>query len=350
MGYRDKAQESATEAQNNTGGSGGDYDGIDLTGDEIWVRVHPGTFFTGVFPEDEGNPVIKFPAYDDDAQEVNAGGYLGLVMDDPQLIVDEDEGTEGTVILETNDDDSSDYRIYNPDVKGAEVIDGVGVEFDSGQGARIYKGDLVDEFPDQRVVLVVSGNGSQNIAKRLDVKGVNALYDYDEGQPNGGLIEYPLRDDEGNRVDVDGNPVEFQSRYARRPELKDSLYGTRIGLLMDWSSNMVNVDELDEDAREAFESRDGDSYYYSLFNIDAEEEITIDEDGEPDQYSYLEWRYDPDGADRIPEDQFEFVTGYVDEADDFSEDAIREAIQSNADEFDSEPEEDRIVEMIQERA
>jgi len=355
MALREQARQSATKSQNNSGSSGqsGDYDGIELTGEEEWVKVHPGTLLTGTLPdEDEGNPLLKLNAFDDEAAEINAEGNLGIVIDNPEVVIDEDEGTEGTVILETEDDDSSGYRIYNEDREGAELLDGVGVEFDAGQGARIYRGETVESLDVDRIVLTVSGGAVQNMAKRFDVNGGdNALYDYDEDQANNGLIEYPLTDDDGNSVDVEGNPVNFSWRYARAPELRPDLYGQEIAILMDWSSNMVDLDELDEDAREAFEARD-DSYYYTPFNMsEGGEEITPRTGGEPERVTYLEWRYDPEGSgDRIPEDQFEFVTGYVDEADDFDEESIREAIESNADEFESEPEEDRIVEMIQERA
>lgn len=352
MALREQARDSATEAQNrsNTGGSDNEYDGIDLTGDEFWVRLHPGTLLSGTLPEDEGNPLLKLNAYDDDAAEIDAHGNLGIVLDDPSLIVDEEEGTESTVVLETDENDSSDFRVYNPDTKGAEVIEDVGVEFDSGQGARINRGEIVDALPeDARIVVTVSGGGAQNVARRLDVVGESARYDYDAGEANDGLIEYPLYNDDGDAVDADGNPVNFSWRYARAPELKDELYGAEIALLMDWSSNMVNVDELDDDARERFEERDTDSYYYSVFNLDTGEEIEATTDGEPERYTWLEWRYDADSENRIPGDQFQFVTGYVDEADDFSEEAIREAVENNADEFDSEPETDRIVEMIQSR-
>lgn len=359
MGFAQKAKEKATENENNRGSSSsGDYDGIDLTGDEKQVRIHPGTFVTGVLPEDEGNPLIKYRPYDDDAQEVNAGGNLGIVLDDPEVVVDEEEGTEGTIILESQDeDDSWDYRLYNPDRHGTNVEEGYGVEFDAGQGNRLYKGDLVDELEGERIILVVSGGGAVNVAKRLDVKGgASALFDYDdeyEGFSNGGLIEYPLYrdiDDDGQdeRVDIDNNPVDFNYRYARRPELRPELYGQRIGVLMDWTSNMVDVNALDEDAAERFENRDGDSYYYSVFNIDAEEVIEETTEGEPEQSSYLEWRYDPDG--RLPDDQYEFVEGYLESDEDTDEETIRENIEANAENFEDEPEADRIVEMIQDRA
>jgi hypothetical protein len=360
MALTEKARETATENENNRGQSGS-YDGIDLTGEEAQVQVQPGAFVTGVVPEDEGNPIIRFNPYDDDAAEVNAGGNIGVVLDDPEVIVSADEGTEDTLILHNDDEDTYwDYRVYNTDRKGVNFEEGIGVEFDAGQGSRLYKGEVVDKIAEDRMLLTVSGGGAVSVAKALDVLGDrSALYDYDDEYPgpsNGGLIEYPLYDDDNNRVDIDGEEVDHSFRYARRPQLREELYGKRVGVLMDWWTNSVIYEELDDDGQDRYdaitEGDQNDSYYYTVFDIDAGEVLQPQDDGEYHS-SFLLWRYDPngeDGSDYLDDDQYEFVTGYVDEKDDFSEEAIRETVEENADNFDSEPNTDEIVRRIQDMA
>lgn len=363
MSFLDKAEEGAVESGNNDGdgGSGQDEDyGIDVDFDETpFIRAAPTTFPTGVFPEqDEGNPIIRFKN-----AEYNNGrldqGYLGLVVDEPEAVVDEDEGTASTVILETNDADSTDFRLFNEDDDETKVIDGMGVKF----GDRLYEGEFVDELPDTRSILTVSGASAKNVAKRLDSKGaVIADMDPEEGGTNGGLIEYKpseMREGDSNEV---------TSRYARDPELKGSLFGQRLGVFLARREELDNEDtgygdEHDDPDKASFAElvADGDRpergmYWYVVFDVDAEEEVEAeDTDTEVRGYTYLhdDWGgFDP-SVGGIPDDQWEFVEEYVEAAEsgdvDTDEENIRANINENSDEFNASPEVDSMVNAITNR-
>lgn len=361
MSFRDKAAQGAVDSRENNN-SGSDDDsredyGIDVDFDEVaFVRMSPTVFATGVMPDvDEGNPIIRFKNADYNEGRYDQG-YLGLVVDDPELIVDEEEGTEGTVVLETDENDSTDYRIFNNDDGQTKVIDGMGVKF----GDRLYEGEILDEIGEDRIILTVSGASSKNVAKRLDKKGlVAAGMDDETGEVNDGLIEYKpsdLRENDGN---------EITSRYARDPELKTSLHGERVGFFLARREELDDADtgygdehtDPDEASyRELVEDKDRferSMYWYVVFNIDAEEEVEMEEtDDTVYGYTFLheDWgQFDP-SAGRMPDDQWAFVENYVEEAEQGNvstdEETIRTNIENNAAEFDGSPDTDAMLSAI----
>lgn len=341
MSFKEKATEDVKQARESSNGNNErqqvEQIEVDMSA-TTFVHSAPTTIVTGTFPEDEGNPIIRFP----DAQH-NDGrldqGYLGLVLDDPEAVVDEDEGTDGTVILDV--EDSNEVRVFDENDKGTDVIDGVGVEYDSGQGSRLYRGDFVDSFEADRIILIVSGTASKNVAKKLDVNGaVNAEMAEDGSGTNGGLIEYP-----------NGEDTDVSSRYARNPELRAELFGAPVGLMV------ARREELDEDYAEMVD--EGERRAMKWFSVFADTGDGFDGlepvEGEPTGYSFLEWNWDTSaGGDYIPDEDFSFVMNYVEavESGDTTadEENIRANIEDHTDELSDDPNVDRMVEMIQERA
>ncbi|AGM11432.1 hypothetical protein M199_gp234 [Halogranum tailed virus 1] len=329
MGFKDSVTEEVKQARENSGSDEQEtLEQIEVDmGSTAFVHFHPTTILTGTFPEDEGNPIIRFP----DAQH-NEGrldqGYLGLVLDDPGVVADAEEGTEGTVIVDVAD--SNEVRVFNADDKGTDVLDGVGVEY----GDRLYKGEVVDSFDADRIIAVVSGTASTSVAKKLDVNGAeNAGMDEETGQVNGGLIEYP------NGADAD-----VSSRYARNPELREELYGTEVGVMV------ARREELDEEYAEMVENEERRAMkWFSVFADlgDGFEPLSPTE-GTPVGYSYLEWNFDPSvGSNRLPDEDYEFVQEYVEAGMPTDEDTIRTNIEDNGGSLSDDPNVDRMVELIQ---
>lgn len=325
---------------------------IEVDFDEVsWVKTHPTTFLEGDLPDhEEGNPIIRFrsPENNNDRKDQ---GYIGVVLDNPSVLVSEDEGTENTVVLETDDDDSTDYRIYNLDDKGTTEKD-FGVAFSGDNRA----GDKLDDFPDDvgRVIVTISSAAARNIARRLDVCGAEtAGMDTSTGLVNDGLIEYApdeVTDDQGR--DEDG----FRSRYARDPELREDMRGKRLGIFH------TRREEVDEDYAEDVENDERRSmYWFSVFDMEAGESIKPTDEGEPkvvyewDGSEYRnrtflrdEWgQYDPD-ATSLPEDQQAFVDAWLDADQSTDEEDIREALDAEDDDtFEDEVRHDQIVAAIQ---
>jgi hypothetical protein len=295
-----------------------------------FVHFQPTTAVTGAFPEDEGNPIIRFP----DAQH-NEGrldqGYLGLVLDEPAVSADADEGTENTVILDVAD--SNEIRVFNADDSQTDVLDGIGVEYSD----RLYKGDVVDEFPDDRIILVVSGSASKSVARTLDVNGAPLAGMDEDGQKNDGLIEYP-----------NGAEADVYSRYARNPELRDELYGAEVGLMV------VRREEFDEEYAELVESGERRAMKYFLVQGDTGDGTEVLEPvvGQPSDYSFLEWNWDPDGetttaGTTLPDADQEFVDGYRSSGMSTDRATIVANIQDNENALSGDTDEDTLVEMIQ---
>lgn len=350
MSFREKAAESSK----NSGTGQSDYEGIDVDMDEVgWVKMQPTTFLTGVFPEDEGNPIIRFAAPDNNDGRLDQG-YLGLVLDDPEIIVDDEEGTEGTVILDR--EGTSEYRLFNEDDRGTEVEesftktddgevvqDGHDVTYDAGQGERSYSGEIVEEIPEDRVILTIGGSASKGVAKSLDVKGALEADMGPEGDsPNGGLMEYMPEE-------MRSGDEKYTSRYARNnPELKPDLLGTRVGFFL------ARREEIDDDFAEQVEEGDRRSmYWWTVFNTETEEIIEPEvTDTEPEQYTYLEWRWDPEGGAGLPEEHYEYVSEYVEAAQqeggpDTDEETIRGHIEDDMETFDTEPDDDTVEQMVE---
>lgn len=370
--FRSQAAEDVQESRERNSNSGSDesesLDQINVDmGSVAFTHFHPTTIPTGVFPEDEGNPIIRFP--DEENNEHRHQGYLGLVLDDPDAIVDSEEGTENTVIVDV--EDSNEVRVFNEDDSGTTVDRDAGlVTYDPGQGERVYRGEFVDEFPVDRTILVVSGTAARSVAQKLDVNGAEiAGMDEETGQVNDGLIEYNPDDN-----------ADVRWRYARpRPELREELYGSRIGVLLTrreeiddentgfdrnlFDEESYEWDEEYEDGERVAHGNPNEASYAELvdaglrrsmkwFSVFADTgdgfEALEPTDGEPVADTWLEWSFDPDvGPDRLPDEDFEFVRQYLDAGLDTDEETIRTNIEQNRGDLSGEVDDDRIVERIQ---
>lgn len=355
MNYRDTvAQEvkEATTSENSAEQEREELEQIDVDlGDTPFVKFAPTTMPTFTFPDNEGNPIILFKnsqklaelgedAKNDDGRDLRllSTRYLGLVVDDIGAVTDEDEGFGETLILETDESDTTDFRIfdasdsetttdevYNADgeVEGVEVT----------HGGRTYKGQEVDEIPG-RSILVVDRTASTAVARTLDIcGGPPAGMDEDTGNVNGGLVEYFPND-----TDYPDN-----GRYARPfVELRPDLYGARVGIMVTRRS------EVDEDFAEAIADDDSrnDMLWYSVFDVETGESLERGEFGEPKSYTYLEENFDPT-AGHLPDEDWEFVQDYVQAGMPDDEETIIENIEDNADELSADPAVERIVALIQ---
>lgn len=371
--YLNKAKDGAVDSRKNDGGSSDrvDPEGLDVDFDEVaFIRAAPTTFTSGVLPEVEGenvpykNPIIRFKNADYNEGRLDQG-YLGFILEDAQSIVE--EGTEGTVILKTDEQDNTDIRLFNEDDDQTKIVDGMGVKF----GDRLYEGEFVDELPEGRVILTVSGASAKNVAKRVDKKGdLVAGMDEEDGGVNDGLIEYKPNDlREGGQ--------EITSRYARDPEPKTDLLGKRLGIMLarreelddedtGYAGEDTDFEDLGDDEhndsnkasyRELVEQNEARGmYWYVVFDMEAEVEVEEEvTDEEIDGYTWLdkEWgQFDP-SVGGIPDDQWEFVEEYVDAVGEgdvsADEDNIRANIEDAASEFDAAPEADSMVNAIRNR-
>jgi hypothetical protein len=308
---------------------------------------------TGTFPEDEGNPVIRFR--DEDNNGHAHQGYLGLVLDDLSIDTSEDGGFDmsDATIVETDDDDYTEYRAVNfGDDNTTEKFDGEAVNIDGDQ----YGIDDTMTEIDGRVILVVDRTAAVSVAKKLDVDGATAAgMDEETGQPNTGLIEYAPDD-----VDA-----EVSWRYARnQPELREELLGNEVTLLV---SRREEIDDdvtgyipegedepvLGEADDGSTHSNEGEASYAELvaadeargmmwYSVFADGEALEPVEGDATGYSYLEWRFDPT-AGHLPDDQWEFVQEY--QAQGLPQD--EETIISNVEENFEDANTGRIVRLIQ---
>lgn len=368
MNLRDKVSKNIQESRENSGD--GDYEELEQIevdmGEIPFIKASPTTLLTGTFPEDEGNPVIRF--WNEQNEGRKDQGYLGLVMDDIRVNTD-DDGTESTVVVH-DESDSTDYRVFNTDDGKTDLVDGVGIKIEQQGGQALYDGDVLqpDEFEVDRAIVVVSGAASTSVARRLDVKGATEA-DGGDGEfgTNGGLIEINPTDD-GPRT-----------RYARDPELKSSLYGTRVGLMLsrraevdDTPTGYVGAenDPAEYDAVlgtgddgsthnnayqasyaelvEAGERRD--MYWYSAFDMSGDEPEIVEQtaEEEPIDRPYLEWRErgEADAETGLSDEEQEFVEEYRESEKDTDEETILQNIEAVHESFDDEPDEEAIVEAL----
>jgi len=328
MNLRETVAEDVKESAQDDGQETLEQIEVDM-GSIPFVKFYPTTLIRGTFPEDEGNPIIRFPdaAHNDGRRDQ---GYLGLVFDD--LAIETGDGTgfdmDDATFVRTSDSDSTEYRAVNfTDDKTDEVFGGSGIDISGDK----YEVEERTTSIDGRTILVVDRAAAVSVARALDVNGATfAGMDEETGQPNGGLIEYAPDD-----VDADVN-----RRYARNPELRDELYGEEVGILVTRRSE-VDEDYAERVADVSDETRDM-MWYTPVHGDETLEPV----EGEPTGYSYLEWRFDPT-AGNLPDEDWEFVQEYIEAGAPTDEDTILENIEQNADELSDDPNTERMVGLIQ---
>jgi hypothetical protein len=382
MSFREQVTQEVREAAENSG-SGSNEEQETLEQIEVdmgsipFVKFYPTTLVSGTFPENEGNPIIRFPdAENNDGRRDQ--GYLGIVLDDLTILTDEDEGMENATFVETDADDSTEYRAVNfDDGDTTEKFSGEAVSIDGDQ----YGIEDTTTSIDGRAILVVDRTASLSVARKLDVNGgTYAGMDEETGDVNGGLVEYAFTGDNGENVDIDGNEVPVGSRYARNPELREGLLGGEVGFMVTRRSEadsgatgyLGRSGEAADGEPVVGEGEDGDTHtdpsratyeelveagerrdmmWYSVFDMetgDAIQPVTADdpEGAEPTGYSFLEWRFDPT-AGNLPDSDWEFVQEYIEAGLPTDEDTILQNIEDNAGELSDDPNTERIVGLIQ---
>lgn len=382
MTYRQKATEEVREAAENSGSDSGKerdtLEQIEVDMSSIpFVKFYPTTLVSGTFPEADGNPIIRFPdAENNDGRRDQ--GYLGLVLEDLTILTDEEEGMENAVFVETDADDSTEYRAVNFDDKNTtEKFGGSAVSIDGDQ----YGIEDTVTSIDGRAILVVDRTASVSVARKLDVNGGTfAGMDEETGDVNGGLIEYALTGDNGENVDIDGEEVPVGSRYARNPELRDGLLGEEVGFMVTRRSEadsgptgyLGRSGEANDGVPVVGQGEEGDTHtdpsratyeelvaagerrdmmWYSVFNMSTSETVqpVTDDDPEgrqPTGYSFLEWRFDPT-AGNLPDTDWEFVQEYIEAGLPTDEETIVTNIEDNVDELSDDPNTERMVGLIQ---
>ena len=370
MSFRDKVTEDVkAAAQDSEDEQEETLEQIEVDFSTIpFVKFYPTTMPVGTFPENEGNPIIRFPdrSNNDGRQDQ---GYLGLVMEDVSVLTDPDEGMDEATIIETGEDDSTEYRVVNFD--DDETVEKFGGDGVSISGDKYEVADTHEELPEDRAIVVVDRSASVSVARTLDVNGATyAGMDEETGQVNGGLIEYAPDD-----VDT-----EVGRRYARNPELREELYGAEVGIMVtrrseadaggtgytgrngQHSEPVVGFGEDEtthsNPGRATFEELteavvDGeperrDMMWYTTFDMETGETIEPTE-GEPIGYSYLEWRFDP-SAGNLPESDWEFVQEYIEAGAPTDEETILANIEDNEDSLSDDPNTERMVRLIQNEA
>jgi hypothetical protein len=369
--FRDIAEEDVkSAASNNDGEEQETLEQIEVDFDEAsFVKFYPTSLPNGTFPEDEGNPIIRFPDADNNDGRRDQG-YLGLVMDDISVVTDEDEGMDEVSIIETGASDTTEFRVVDfSDDRTKRVFGGDGVSIDGD------KYEITEEHNEieGRSILIVDRTASKSVARTLDANGATyAGMDEETGQVNGGLIEYAPDDEETG----------VGSRYARNPELRDELYGATVGVLVSRRSNAdsgatgyLGRDGEANDGEAVVEmssvpvGEDGDTHtdpsratyeelvaaderrdmmWYTVFDMETGDKLEPVE-GEPVGYSYLEWRFDPT-AGNLPEEDWQFVQQYIDSGAPQDEENILTNIEKNMDELSDDPNTERMVALIQNEA
>jgi len=335
MSLRDSVTEEVQASNENSGSSEREeLEQIEVDfGEDPFINFYPTTLVSGTFPEDEGNPIIRFPdASNNDGRRDQ--GYIGLVLDDLSIDTTDESGfdMEEAFFAQTGDDDSSAYRAVNGnDDETSFQFDGAQVDI---SGDKYTIDERVTEI-DGRTILVVNRTASVSVSRKLDVNGAEfAGMDEDTGRVNGGLIEYAPQDEE----------TDVNRRYARNPELREELYGEEIGILVTWRS-MVDEDYAERVADPDDETRD--MMWYTV--VGPEGDTLEPTEGEPVGYSYLEWRFDPE-AGNLPDEDWDFVQEYIEAGAPTDEETILENIENNSDELSEDPNTERMVGLIQNQA
>ncbi len=369
--YRDAVANEVTQAKENRSSNNNDdsygrgfsdLEQIEVDmGETPFVKFYPTTALTGTFPEDEGNPIIRFR----DEQNNGHGhqGYLGLVVDDLTV----DQSTDGgfdmseAYIVETDDDDYTEYRTVNfGDDDTTEKFGGEAVNIDGDQ----YGIDEKVTTIEGRSILVVDRTAAVSVAKKLDVSGATpaGMDPESDDDLNSGLIEYLPNDMESD----DG----VSWRYARRPELREELLGEEVTLLVsrreeidDGFTGYTDADgnyalsipeDVDKEDVEPHDSEEDASYaelvaaddargmmWYSVFDEDGAALSPIE--GESTNRPFLEWSFDPT-ASYLPTEQAQFVNEYQSQGLPTDEDTIVSNVREN---FGDDTDEEKIIGLIQ---
>jgi hypothetical protein len=364
--YFEQATDEVAAAKENSGSDNGgeqqSVEQIEVDMESIpFVKFYPTTALTGTFPEDEGNPIIRFPDQKNNGHSYQ--GYLGLVVDDLSIDTSEDAGFDlsESTIIETDGDDYTEYRAVNfNDDSTTEKYGGDAVNIDGDQ----YGVEDMTTQIDGRSILVVDRTSAVSVAKKLDVNGAtSAGMDESTGQPNSGLIEYAPTDEE----------TEVGWQYARNPELRDELLGEEVTVLVSrreeidsggtgyvgeegqhdepvvgfgdseethTDPNEATYEELTQATTTSGEPEARGMMWYTVF--DSDDEALSPVEGEATGRAFLEWRFDPT-VGRLPEDEYEFVVSYENQNLSTDEETIVSNIQENFDDANEE----RIIDLIQ---
>lgn len=379
MSFREQVTEEVRAAAENTNNDSDEPEEVQQIeidmGTIPFVKFYPTTLVSGEIPTGEGNPIIRFPdrGNNDGRQDQ---GYLGIVMDNLEILTDPDEGMSEATFVETDDDDSTEYRAVNfDDDKTTEKFSGEAVSIDGDQ----YGVEDTTTSIDGRAILIVDRTASTSVARKLDVNGATlAGMDETTGDVNGGLIEYAFTGENGENVDIHGNEVPVGNRYARNPELRDGLYGERVGFMVTRRSEadagatgytggtgdpVVGEGEdgatHNDPGRATYEELVAagdrrDMMWYTLFDMassDSLEMVSADdpEGRQPTGYSFLEWSFDPE-AGQLPESDWEFVQQYIDSGMPDDEETIRSNVDDHLEELSDDPNVERMVGLIQAEA
>lgn len=224
-----------------------------------WVKIHPTTAIRGV-----AKSLQTFNVEEENYQR----GYYGLVLEDPSVVVDDDE-LEGTVIFEGTKEKGDDFKIVNADDEQTTIIES-GVDF----SGNLFYGEEVDALEDDEMVLKLSGGAGRSTALALDVKGsggahsVGAYEDEDVELHDGG---FPVHSGHAVEYHPDGRDGEMP-RNARDFELRPDVEGKEVIVMIQrladideeydggayWSTVLVETEDADDAVFEidgtAFES------------------------------------------------------------------------------------------------
>jgi len=210
--------------------SSGGYEQFDVSG-LPFVKSHPTTAIQGDLVA-----VRYFPGDEPDR------GYIGVVVDDPELFVEEagdltqhTDDEPGQAIVKSTQDAGDDYKVVNTGDDDTELIADTGVDFDGN----IFYGDVVDEIEEDRAVCKFGGGTARSLASVLDAKGKGSA-DIERGETT--YVDGSVaRGDDVYRIDI-------PTLVADHDDLDDdSEMGAIIDVINDADELPVNQFALDDD-------------------------------------------------------------------------------------------------------
>jgi len=243
---------SITEIGASQAESTGGYEQFDTTG-LPFVKSHPTTAIQGDLVA-----VRYFPGEDP------SRGYIGVVVDDPGIYVEEsgalsrhgDDGP-GQVIVKSTKQKGDDYKVVNTTDEQTELIENTGVDFDGN----IFYGDVVEAFETDRAVFKFGGGTARSIASVLDRNAAGS-------------------------ADIERTGIEYVDAALVH---SDDVYQTDI------QTFVADHDDLDSDT-------DMDAVQEAMDSADElpVEQFELDEDGWPINNRKLIERDDRRGTDEMP--------------------------------------------------